>query len=186
MYPWLYWIPHTVQPRIYFSLILNKIPFFNFKKQLRQFSKRKHLLFMWKRTCSHPYIYTILITGCANWSFFFFFLQGQFKHYSEVEVNNLVFYYVVEFCKKSSKWNKAFIQVAELWYDISHIFFWFLKKKNALTPAFTTCKRSYPILPRLLTFHSSCSISPTKFYQQLFLSHLSCSVTFPLPNHLHQ
>lgn len=186
MYPWLYWIPHAVQPRIYFSLILNKIPFFNFKKQLRQFSKRKHLLFMWKRTCSHPYIYIILIPGCANWSFFFFFLQGQFKHYSEVEVNNLVFYYVVEFCKNKLKIKQSLYSSCRTLVWHFPYFLLVLKKKNALTPAFTTCKRSYPILPRLLTFHSSCSIRPTKFYQQLFPSHLSCSVTFPLPSHLHQ
>lgn len=47
-------------------------------------------------------------------------------------------------------------------------------------------KKSYPVLPRLLTFHSSCFTSPTKFYQQWFPDCLSCSATLPLLNCLHK
>lgn len=185
IHPWLYWIPHTVQPRIYFSLILNITPFFSFKKQLGQFSRRKHLLFMWKRTHKlislHLYNYYTKMRKLT-------FSQGEFRHNSEVEVNIARFCLHCRILQKQALNQSLYSWVAELQYDVSHTFFRFLNKKvcHAIIPVFTTYKRLYQILTRLLTFHSSCFISPTKFYQQRFPNHLSCSATLPLPNYPHQ
>lgn len=166
MHPWLYWIPHTVQPRIYFSLILNITPLFSFKKQLGQFSKRKHLQFMWK--CTRKLTFLHIYNYYTRMHKLIFFFTRGIQTSPEVEVNTTSFCLHCRILQKQPLNQTLYSWVAERQYDISHIFFGFPstpppQKKSAMQSLQPICKRSYQILTRLLTFHSSCFISPTKF-----------------------
>lgn len=128
---------------------------------------------MWKRTCSHPYIYIILIPGCANWSFFFFFLQGQFKHYSEVEVNNLGFYYVVEFCKNKLKIKQSLYSSCRTLVWHFPYFLLVLKKKMHLLqpspPVRDLIQYYQDFLPSILPVPSVLPSSISNYFRAIYL-----------------